>query len=282
MALLDGKVALVTGGGSGIGKAVVERFIQEGARVGILERVPERVQELPKELGESVVAVQGDVSKLEDNERAVAETVRAFGQLDIFVGNAGIFDRFTPIADFPKEKLSSAFDELIGVNVKGYILGAKAAIPELQKTEGCMIFTASHAGYEPGGGGVLYMTSKHAVMGMIAQLAYELAPIRVNGVGPGGTMTDLRGLNTMDQSGPAMQRTPEMVERMRSGNPLGIAATGEDHAGIYAFLASKELARTLTGITIRSDAGVNVRGLIPWAQIKQRQQAQQEAASQSR
>jgi NAD(P)-dependent dehydrogenase (short-subunit alcohol dehydrogenase family) len=201
--------------------------------------------------------------------------------LDIFVGNAGIFDNFTPIEDFPKEKLSSAFDELMSVNIKGYILGAKAAIPELKKTEGCMVFTSSHAGYEPGGGGVLYTTSKHAVMGMIAQLAYELAPtIRVNGVGPGGTMTDLRGLVTLDQAGPRMQRTPEMVERMRSGSPLQIAATGEDHAGIYTFLACKELSHTLTGIVIRSDAGVNVRGLRPWQQV--RQQMQQQAASQGR
>src|SRR5262245_53347477 len=86
MGWLDGQVALVTGGGSGIGRAVVARFIAEGARVGILERVPARAEELRTEFGDSVVAVTGDVTQLGDNKRAVTETVGAYGRLDIFVG----------------------------------------------------------------------------------------------------------------------------------------------------------------------------------------------------
>ena len=143
MGWLDGRVALVTGGGAGIGRAVVERFLAEGARVGVLERVAARVEQLQAAFGSAVVAVQGDVTRLADNQHAVDATVRAFGQLDIFVGNAGVFDRFISLADLPGEQISAAFDELFGVNVKGALLGAKATLPALLKTEGCMIFTAS-------------------------------------------------------------------------------------------------------------------------------------------
>ena len=153
MGWLDGQVALVTGGGSGIGRAVVARFIAEGARVGALERVAARAEEMRAEFGHGVVAVTGDVTQLADNKRAVAETVAAFGRLDIFVGNAGVFDSYQSLADLQEENLSAAYDELFGVNVKGCILGAKAALPELAKTEGSMVFTASVAGSNSGGGG---------------------------------------------------------------------------------------------------------------------------------
>ena len=161
---------------------------------------PARAEELRAEFGDAVVAVTGDVAQLADNKRAVAETVAALGRLDVFVGNAGVFDNFLSLAEFPEETLSEACDELFGVNVKGCILGAKAALPELLKTDGSMVFTASVAGSNSGGGGPLYTASKHAVVGLIRQLAVELGPrIRVNGVAPGGTMTDLRGLSLLRQ-----------------------------------------------------------------------------------
>ena len=111
MGWLDGQVALVTGGGSGIGRGIVARFLTEGARVGVLERFPDRVEQLRADFGTAVYPVQGDVTRLEENQRAVAETVRAFGQLDIFVGNAGIFDSFLRFEDMPEDTLSAAFDE---------------------------------------------------------------------------------------------------------------------------------------------------------------------------
>ena len=155
MGWLDGQVALVTGGGSGIGRAVVARFVAEGARVGVLDRVPGRADELRAEFGDAVVPVTGDVAQLADNKRAVAETVAALGRLDVFIGNAGVFDNFLSLAEFPEEALSEACDELFGVNVKGCILGAKASLPELAKTDGSMVFTASVAGSNSGGGGPL-------------------------------------------------------------------------------------------------------------------------------
>jgi len=260
MGWLDGQVALVTGGGSGIGRAVVARFVEEGAQVAVLDRVPARTEQLRAEFGHRVVALTGDVAQLADNKRAVADTVRAFNRLDIFVGNAGVFDVYAPLADFPEERLSQAFDELFGVNVKGCFFGAKATLPELMKTEGSMVFTASVAGSNSGGGGTLYTASKHAVVGLIRQLAVEVGPrVRVNGVAPGGTMTDLRGLAVLRQEDRSQFSDPGTEDRLRAGNPLQLALQPADLAGAYVFLSSRTNARGITGSIVTVDAGAMLR-----------------------
>jgi NAD(P)-dependent dehydrogenase (short-subunit alcohol dehydrogenase family) len=260
MGWLDDQVALVTGGGSGIGRAVVARLIEEGARVGVLERMADRVEQLRADFGPAVCAVQGDVTRLADQTRAVADTVSAFGQLDIYVGNAGLFDSFLPLAEFPEDRLSDAFDELFGVNVKGCVLGAKAALTALRQTQGCMVFTASVAGFNSGGGGALYTASKHAVVGLIRQLAAELAPhIRVNGVAPGGIITDLRGLVAVGRSERSHFAAPGFDERLRSSNPLQIALQPSDLASAYVLLASRVHARGMTGVVLTVDAGSSLR-----------------------
>src|SRR5262245_40600618 len=239
MGWLEGQVALVTGGGSGIGQAIATRFVQEGARVGIMDRVAGRIEKLQAKFGKSVVAIGGDVVRLDDNKRAVAQTVDAFGRLDIFVGNAGVFDRAVPLADLPDDQLSAACDELFGVNVKGCLFGAKAALPELRKTHGCMVFTASVAGLNSGGGGVIYTASKHAVVGVIRQLAMELGPgIRVNGVAPGGTRTDLRGLAVLGQDDRSHFGDPGVEDRVRANKPLHMMLQPAALAGAYVFLDS--------------------------------------------
>ena len=193
MPALEDQVALVTGGGSGIGLGIVKRFVAEGAKVMVLERMPERVKGLESEFYGSVKAVQGDVTRLADNQRAVSEAVSAFGKLDIFIANAGVFDRFRRLDEIDDEILESAFDELFAVNVKGCFLGAKAALSELIKTQGSMTFTASGAGLNSLGGGTIYTASKHAVVGLVRQLAVESAPqVRVNAVSPVVVMTDQR------------------------------------------------------------------------------------------
>ena len=260
MGWLDGQVALVTGGGSGIGRAVVARFVEEGARVGVMERVATRADALGREFGDKVVGIAGDVAQLADNKRAVAETVQAFGRLDVFVGNAGIFDVYAKLAEFDEEKLGRAYDELFGVNVKGVIFGAKAVLPELQKTNGCMVFTASVAGFNSGGGGALYTASKHAVVGLIRQLAAELGPtIRVNGVAPGGTMTDLRGLQSLGNDDRSQFSDPAIAERLRASNPLHKALSPGDIAGAYVFLAARGSAAGITGTVVTVDAGSSLR-----------------------
>jgi NAD(P)-dependent dehydrogenase (short-subunit alcohol dehydrogenase family) len=260
MGWLDGQVALVTGGGSGIGRAVVSRFIEEGARVGVLDRVPDRAAGLSSEFGNEIIALTGDVAELADNKRAVAETVAAFGRLDIFVGNAGVFDVYAPLSEFSEEELPKAFDELFRVNVKGCFFGAKAALPELIKTEGSMVFTASVAGLNSGGGGTLYTASKHAVVGLIRQLAVEVGPrVRVNGVAPGGTITDLRGLSVLHQDDRSQFTDHGTEDRLRGGNPLQLALQPADLAGAYVFLSSRTNGRGITGTILTVDAGSMLR-----------------------
>jgi NAD(P)-dependent dehydrogenase (short-subunit alcohol dehydrogenase family) len=262
MGWLEGQVALVTGGGSGIGRGIVARFITEGARVGVLERVPESIEQLKAAFGEYVEPVLGEVTRLEDNKRAVERTVRAFGPLDIFAGNAGVFDRYMSLVDLPEDKLGEAFDEQFAVSVKGCLLGAKAALPELQKTEGCMVFTASVAGFNSGGGGVLYTASKRAVVGLIRQLAVELAPkVRVNGVAPAGVQTDLRGLATLGHSEQSHWAAPgiDWEEQLCARSPLQLAIRPQDLASAYMFPASRENARAMTGVIVHVDAGSSLR-----------------------
>src|SRR5947207_15967210 len=111
-----------------------------------------------------------------------------------------------------------------------------------------MVFTASVAGLNSGGGGVIYTASKHAVVGMIRELAVEFAPdVRVNGVAPGGTMTDLRGLVSLGNDDRSQFADPQIADRLRANNPLHIALEPDDLAGAYVFLASRRSARGITG-----------------------------------
>lgn len=260
MGWLDNKVALVTGGASGLGAAIVERFVSEGARVAILDRSRERCEDVAARLGERTAAIIGDVTSIADNQRAVAETLRRFGRLDTFVGNAGIWDFNTSLVNLPDNNIGAAFDELFGVNVKGYLLGAKASYRELAKTRGNIVFTVSNAGFYPCGGGPLYTASKHAVVGLIRQLAYELAPkIRVNGVAPGAIPTDLRGPRSLDMAERSIAAVPlkDMVER---GLPLGKLPAPSDYTGSYVLLASNDNSSTATGGVIICEGGIGIRG----------------------
>lgn len=260
MGWLENSVSLVTGGGSGLGHAIVARFISEGARVGVLELNDAKGAALAAEFGDAVAVTTGDATTYADNERAVAATVAAFGKLDSFVGNAGLWDFATSLEDLPVDAIDGAFDEIFRLNVKGYMLGAKAAVSALRETRGSIIFTVSNAGFWPGGGGPLYVASKHAVMGLVKQLAYELAPeIRVNGVAPGGMSTDLRGprsLGLADRSWGSM----DVDGMMARSSPLRRAIAPEDYTGHYVLLASRENSLTVTGSVHNCDGGVGIRG----------------------
>ncbi|RQH00637.1 3-(cis-5,6-dihydroxycyclohexa-1,3-dien-1-yl)propanoate dehydrogenase [Paraburkholderia dinghuensis] len=259
---LDNDVALITGGGSGLGLALVERFLAEGARVAVLERSAQKVAALRERFSASeVVAVQGDVTSYADNERAVNAAVEAFGKLDTFIGNAAIWDHASSLVDLTPEQLDSGFGELFSINVKGYLLGARAAARALIASEGSMIFTLSNSSFYPGGGGPLYTASKHAAVGIIRQLAYELAPkVRVNGVGPCGMASDLRGPASLGQQDLRIMdsRTPEAIASIL---PLQFFPEPADFTGPYVMLASRANNRVLSGVMINADAGLGIRGI---------------------
>jgi 2,3-dihydroxy-2,3-dihydrophenylpropionate dehydrogenase len=267
---LEDEVALVTGGGSGIGRAVVERFIDEGARVAVMDMVPERLEALRERYdGSTLLALEADVTSREDHQRAIDETVAAFGKLSVFVPNAGIWDAFVDFAFIPPDEVESIYDKLFTVNVKAVIVGSRLVIPELIKTRGAIVMTLSNSSFYPDGGGVTYVASKHAALGVMRQLAHELAPaVRVNGVAPGATRTDLQ---SPEELSPHPEREPsaEELERARAAQraaveastPLALEAEPYDHTAAYLLLASRQEGRLITGSVIHTDAGVGIRGL---------------------
>ncbi|SFL29912.1 3-(cis-5,6-dihydroxycyclohexa-1,3-dien-1-yl)propanoate dehydrogenase [Geodermatophilus ruber] len=247
MGRLDNTTVLVTGGGSGLGRAIVSGFVEEGARVVVFDRSKEKLDDVAVSFGEAVRTVAGDVTSVADNEAAVAAAVDAFGGLDVLIGNAGIWDFNASLDATGTDELASGFDELFGVNVKGYLLGAKAALPALRASRGSMVFTLSNAAFYPGGGGPLYVASKHAGVGLVRQLAYELAPeVRVNAVAPGGMATDLRGPGSMGLADQSITRAMPIQDIMREHGALKMDITAEHYVGTYVLLASKEAA-TATG-----------------------------------
>lgn len=259
---LEGRVVLVTGGASGIGLAITERFVLEGAKVGIMDRDAERVRAAEAAHPGSVAGYVGDVRDPADNASAVERTVAAFGRLDTFIGNAGVYDFNRPIESYAPDMLAAGFDEIFAINVKGYLLGVAAALPELRKSEDAnIVLTISNSGLYAGGGGPLYVASKHAVVGLVRQLAYELAPdIRVNGVAPGGTITRLAGLEALGKGGLHMDAVEGAGDYIAAGLPLGFVPDAQDHAGAYVLLASGGNARAITGAVLPSDGGLEVRG----------------------
>ncbi|GHH34715.1 3-(cis-5,6-dihydroxycyclohexa-1,3-dien-1-yl)propanoate dehydrogenase [Lentzea cavernae] len=248
MPRLAGLSALVTGGGSGLGRAIVDRYITEGATVTVLERSSAKLDDLVTTHGDRVRAVQGDVTSTSDNALAVSTAVKAFGGLDTFVGNAGLWDFGRELLSMTPPELDHAFDELFAVNVKGYLIGARAAAEAVTARRGSMIFTLSNAALYPRGGGVLYTASKRAAAGLVSQLAYELAPhVRVNGVAPGGMATDLRGPRSMALDDTAITDVLADADSLSRYSALDFTPRAEDYVDSYVLLAARRESRTVTG-----------------------------------
>ena len=213
------------------------------------------VAALEKEFsGGDVVCCEGDVRSLADNQRAVELAESHFGRLDVLVANAGVYDNRRPFLSFSATELDAAFDEIFAVNVKGYMLAARAAAEALARNRGSIIFTSSISGKHAGFGGALYVSAKHAINGLTKQLALELAPgVRVNAVAPGYAPTGLRGLESLGQDKNPTGPTPNDL-------PLQVIATPEDYAWAYVFLASDAAAHTATGSILALDGGTAIRG----------------------
>jgi 2,3-dihydroxy-2,3-dihydrophenylpropionate dehydrogenase len=275
---LAGSVVYLTGGGSGLGRSIVKRFVAEGAHVGVLEISAAKNRGLRDEFAHGVTTFTGDVRDISAHREALHALGRQFGKVDVYIANAAIWDGNTALLDLPEAQLDAAFEEIFAINVRGYLLGAKAAAPALLESGGNMIFTLSTAAVRAGGGGPLYTASKHAGVGLVRQLAFELAPrVRVNAVAPAGMATDLRGPHALELGGRALMADAD-PERMRAAYPLDFFATPDDYVGPYVLLASRTEGRSLTGIILESDLGLSARGIRAVSGEAQRTLASQRAA----
>lgn len=259
MTRLDGRVVAGVGGGSGIGRAAIDAFIAAGAAVAVLELDPAKCAALAG-LGPDVVVVRGDARSPADNAALVDAAVERWGRLDVAVSFVGVFDLYTALADIPASRFDDAFDEVFGLNVKSALTTARAVLPALRSSGGCLLLTLSSSAFYPGRGGTLYVASKFALRGVVCQLAHEEAPrVRVNGVAPGGTLgTDLRGASSLGRHDERLDDRPGRREQLEARTPLQLALTPADHAGAYLYLAS-DAARGITGEVIRSDGGLGAR-----------------------
>lgn len=263
---LSDQVALITGGGSGIGRAVAERYLDEGASVVITGRDQGKLDEVVTASShpERMLGTAADVRDHAQMRDAVEHAVERFGQLNILVPNAGIWDYNRAITRLDGPALDQAFDELFAINVKGYMLTVQAAWKYLVASHGNIVFTLSNASFHAAGGGPLYTASKFAGRGLVTQLAYELAPkVRVNGVAVGGMNTDLRGPSAIGLNDRSIGDSFARSE-ITGNNPLiplhHASVEPTDFTGPYVLLGSEKNAGNVTGQIVQADGGIAVRG----------------------
>lgn len=244
MGRFDGKVALVTGGGTGIGRAVATGIAEEGGKVVVTGRRLEPLQEVSATNPERIRCVAADVSRGEDVKRAIAFTVEQFGALDVLVNNAAACT-MRPLANLTDEDISAMLD----VNVKGTLMGIRDALPHLSARRGCVVNVTSVTARSSSPAMSAYGGSKAAVEHLTRNLAVELGPagVRVNVVAPGMTLTPMLAAN-MDQQG---------IEQVASHTPLRRAGTPEDVAEAVLFLASDQAA-WITGQIVQSSGGLSL------------------------
>ncbi|WP_188197162.1 SDR family NAD(P)-dependent oxidoreductase [Nonomuraea sp. SYSU D8015] len=263
---LDGYATLITGGGSGIGRAVAERFLAEGASVTVVGRDPGQLGDLARSVSDPsrLHTYVSDVRDPDGLHAAVAGTVERFGKLDTLVANAGVWDYQRQLTRLTAKEIDAAFDEIFSINVKGYLLAAEAAWPELVKTRGSIVMTLSNASFHVGGGGPLYTASKHACLGLMRELAYELAPkVRVNGVACGGMNTDLRGPEALAMGGRSIAASFARKGQDAPPPPIPLhdsSTDPRDFTAPYVLLAAREQSGPITGHAISADGGIGVRG----------------------
>lgn len=243
MGNLSGKTAWVTGGGTGIGKAIVERFVKEGANVFISGRREEPLKRVADAYGGKVKYLQADMSKPDQVRRAVAAAVESFGQLDVLVNNAGVF-LMKPLADCTDVEIA----QQLSVNLGGTLTAIREAIPHLLKTKGNVINISSTVGQGVFPEAAAYSAVKAGIDHATRCLAVELGPkgIRVNVVAPGLTDTDMTAPVTGSK---------EMSQQMIAMTPLRRLGKPEDIAKAVAFLASDEAA-WITGQVVQSSGGL--------------------------
>lgn len=265
MQLLKDDVVLVTGGGSGLGLGVARHCLLEGARLAILDVSPAKVAALREEFGDSVLVLQGDVTRLADLRDCRDAVRERYGRLDALIGTQGIFDGNVPLLAMEAERIDALFDEIFHINVKGYMLSASVFHPLLRASGGAMVLTTSTAAYAADGGGAAYSASKGAIRSLVNQLAFEFAPeVRVNAVAPAGIAnSQLRGPGALGMASQLQSDIPKdaFLAMFRSLSLMQELPTAEDHGPLYAFLASRH-NKIMTGQTVVADQGMLNRAVL--------------------
>jgi meso-butanediol dehydrogenase / (S,S)-butanediol dehydrogenase / diacetyl reductase len=241
MSRFANKVALITGGGTGIGKAVAQALVAEGAKVVVTGRREEPLKQLAAEYPDSVSYVTADVAEKGGPAKAVAHAVETFGGLDLLVNNAGV-GVLGPLVELDDDALRLAS----GVNVEGVLIATREAIPHLAKSGGSVVNISSTMSQTSMPGAAAYSGSKAAVDRITAALAVELGPqgIRVNSVAPGLTQTEM--LNDAPE---------EMIQGMVAQTPLGRIGQVDDIAKAVLFMASDD-ASWITGQVLQASGGL--------------------------
>jgi len=252
MAKLANKVAVITGGSGAIGSATAKLFLNEGAKVVLVDINEDALQKVASEMGSPNVSfVAADVTKANDVQNYVEHTLKTFGKIDVFFNNAGIEGVVKPIAEYPEE----AFDKLISVNIKGVWLGLKYVLPEMNDG-GSIINTSSVAGLMGFENMSAYTTSKHAVIGITRTAALESAPrgIRVNSVHP--APVDNRMMRSLED-GYAPGEGESVKKTFEAAIPMKRYASNDDIANGVLFLASDD-SKFITGMKLVIDGGMTM------------------------
>ena len=253
MKRLKDKVALITGGAAGIGLETARLFLGVGARVALVDLDDDDLSDAARDLGnpDDLLTIAADVSSVEDSKRYVAQTVEAFGRIDVFFNNAGIEGKVAPLVD---QKIED-FDRVLAVNVRGAVLGLQHVLPVMigQKS-GSVINMSSIAGLKGSPNVAPYITSKHAVVGLTRAAAIEAAGhnVRVNSVHPSPVNT--RMMRSLEE-GFNPGHGEEVKQQLADTIPLGRYGESLDIANLVLFLASDESA-FITGAQYPVDGGM--------------------------
>lgn len=246
MSKLDGKIAVVTGGSSGIGLAIAQKFVEEGAYVFITGRRLAELEKAVAAIGKNVTAVQSDVAKLEDLDRLYEQVKAEKGALDIIVANAGIAE-FAPLGEITVEH----YDKIFDINVRGVLFTTQKALP-LLKDGGAIVVVASVVQYLGFPGASVYSATKAAVRSFVRTWAAELKGrgIRVNSLSPGPIDTPI-----LDGQYKSQEEADATKAGLAQMVPLGRLGRSEEIAAAALFLASSDSSFS-TGIDLLSDGGM--------------------------
>jgi NAD(P)-dependent dehydrogenase (short-subunit alcohol dehydrogenase family) len=246
MGKLDGKIALITGGSTGIGLATAKLFQQEGAQVILTGRNAEAIDAAQKELGPSAIAIVSDTSRLQEINSLMDVIRQKFGRIDILFANAGIA-KFQPFGEIQE----ATFDEHFDINVKGLFFTVQAALP-LIPSGGSVLLTASVGSKKGFAGSSVYAATKAAVRSFGRTLATELAPrgIRVNTLSPGPVVTPIFAKMGLPEAAIA-----EMQKGMSASIALKRMGTAEEIARAALFLSSDD-ASLIVGAELFADGGL--------------------------